>query len=63
MGEFEFFVNNDLSEFVGKWVAILDNKVVVASESFREVAEAVDRKFKGRKPLIARIPENKALIL
>lgn len=63
MDEFDFFARNELSEFVGKWVAILDNKVVASGPSFREVAEAVDRKFKGKKALLCRVPEKLAQIL
>ena len=63
MDEFEFFVKNDFSSLVGQWVAILDNKVIASGNTFKEVAQLVDSKFKGKKPLIARIPENNAQVL
>lgn len=63
MDNFDYFVKEDLSSFVGKWIAILDNKVVASGNSFKEVAELVDEKFKGKKPLLARVPEKIAQVL
>ena len=63
MDNFEFFVKSDLSDFVGQWVAILDNQIVASGNSFREVAEKVDKEFPKQKPLLTRVPEKMAHIL
>ncbi len=63
MDNFEFFVKSDLSGFVGKWVAILNEKVVASGENFKEVAEKVDKEFPNQKPLLTKVPKNIARIL
>ena len=63
MNNFDYFVNSDLSDFVGSWVAILDGKVVASGKNFREVAERVDKEFPKKKALLTRVPEKIAHIL
>ena len=57
MSNYDFFIKSDLSHLAGKWVAVLDNKVVASGENFKEVAELVDQKYPLEKPLLTRIPE------
>lgn len=57
MSDYDFFVKADLSHLAGKWVAVLDNKVIASGTNFKEVAELVDRKYPTKKPLLTRIPE------
>jgi len=63
MDNFDFFVKSDLSSFVGKWVAILNEKVVASGKDFKEVAEKVDKEFPNQKPLLTKVPKNIARIL
>ncbi len=63
MSEYDFYLKSDFSRYAGKWVAILNNKVVSSGKSFKEVAEKIDKTPDSRKALIARIPEKMVQLL
>lgn len=48
----------DLKPYRGKWIAILDNKVVAIGDDIEKVyEEAIKQSKSGRTPLFTRIPE------
>ena len=61
--EFEFYVKTDLSEYSGKYVAIVEDKVVASGDNAKEVLEEAKRKFPHKKPMLAKVPTEDALIL
>lgn len=52
--EAQFLASEDLSKYKGKWVAILDNKVIASGDSISEVYEKT--RSSTRTPLFERIP-------
>lgn len=60
--EFEFYVKTDLSKYKGKYVAIVEDKVVASGDNAKEVFEEAKRKT-SKIPTIAKIPKEEALIL
>jgi len=60
---YEFYINNDLSEYSGKWVAIVDEQVVASGDNAKTVLEEAQKKFPDRMPLLAKIPKQEVLIL
>ncbi len=60
---YEFYINNDLSEYAGKWVAIVDEQVVASGDNAKVVLEEALKKFPDRMPLLAKIPKQEVLIL
>ncbi len=61
--EFEFYVKTDLSKYSGKYVAIVDDKVIASGENAKEVLELALKIFPNKKPLLAKIPTQDTLIL
>ena len=61
--EFEFYVKADLSEYAGKYVAIVEDRVVASGENAKEVMEEAKRKCPDQTPLLAKIPREETLIL
>ncbi|MFA6329477.1 MAG: DUF5678 domain-containing protein [Candidatus Micrarchaeia archaeon] len=57
MDNYDFFLKTDLSEHMGEWVAIVDQKIVASGKSFKKVyAEA--RKFHPDKtPFLSCVPD------
>ncbi len=56
--DFDWFIDADLSKYSGKWIAIMNKKVIVSSKKlskyfFDKVNKA---KTKGEQPTIAKIP-------
>ena len=47
----------NLDEYRGKWIAILDNKIIAEGTELKEVYEEATKKSKVRTPLFKRIPE------
>ncbi len=61
--EHQFFVENPLSEYTGKWVAIVGKKVIAADVSLRNVHEIVKRREPEADPLFAKVPGDEICIL
>lgn len=47
----------NLDKHRGKWIAILDNKIIAEGIELKEVYEEAIKKSKVRTPLFKRIPE------
>jgi hypothetical protein len=60
---YQFFINHDLAEYAGKWVAIVDEEVVASGDNAKVVQEAALRKYPDRLPLLAKIPKDEILVL
>ncbi len=65
--EDEFLISmEDLEQYKGKWIAILDDKVIAADKILSKAYSEAIRNSKGRSPLFEYIPEkldNQTLIL
>lgn len=62
MKNHEAFLNTDLSGLAGKWVAIVDGKIVESGDNLKLILENVEKKSPGQKPLIAKAPTKRLLI-
>ena len=60
--EFQFYVNANLHKYEGKYVAIVEDKVVASGDTIPVVLDAA-RKKTGKEPLIAKIPGEDTLIM
>ena len=60
---YDFFLNADMTPYAGEWVAIVDRKVVSHGLSPKHVFKEAKRCCPRRRPLVTRIPGNKAMIL
>ena len=53
---YEFFMNTDLSDFVGQWIAVVDEKIVASGSDFSVVFRQVKSKFPSKIPFVAMAP-------
>lgn len=60
--EFEFYLKADLRKYEGKYVAIVEDKVVAYGDNAKEVINKAKNKT-GKIPTLAKIPKEEALIL
>ncbi len=60
---FESLNEEDMDKFAGKWVAIIDNRVIISGNSFKEIYNFVKERYPGKRPLIGKIPEATPIIL
>jgi hypothetical protein len=52
---YDWYVNADLSKFSGKWVAILDKKIIASDKDARKVIEKIKGRYPNSKPLLAKV--------
>ena len=60
---YEFYINADLSEYAGKWIAIVDGRVVASGDRADEVYEEAKKKYPDKTIAIDKVPENNLMIL
>ncbi len=60
---YEFYINADLSEYAGKWIAIVEGEVVASGERADEVGMEAERKYPNKKIALVKIPTEDTLIL
>jgi hypothetical protein len=61
--EFEFFLKANLKKYKGKYIAIVDDKVVASDGNTKVVWEKARKKYPNKIPTIAKLPKEEALIL
>ena len=59
--EFEFYLKADLHKHEGKYIAIVDDKIVASGYNAKEVIEEAERKT-GKKPALAKVPTEDTFI-
>ncbi len=60
---YEFYINADLSEYAGKWIAIVDGKVVASGEDPEKVYEEAEKLAGGLEISLAYVPSDELLVL
>ena len=63
ISNFESLSEEESSKYAGEWIAIISNKIVVHSKSFKEVYEFVRKNYPNEKPLIGKLPESNPIVL
>ncbi|CAN5815482.1 hypothetical protein BH23THE1_BH23THE1_12480 [soil metagenome] len=62
--EFEYYSVMNTTEYAGKWVAIVGDKVIASGDNLREVHKKAKEIAGKKEPLFAKIPnEEETLIL
>lgn len=61
--EFDFFIHTPLTQYEGKYIAIVGKKVISSGISAKKVWEQAKKKYPRSLPTIAKIPKNEVLIL
>ncbi len=60
---YEFYINADLSEYAGKWIAIVDGKVVASGDDPEYVYMSAEKVARGREISLAYVPRDELLVL
>jgi len=60
---YEFFMKTDVSQYIGKWIAICDEKIVSIGDNPKDVFNKAKSMCKGKKPLLTKVPEQYAQML
>jgi hypothetical protein len=60
---YDYFMQLDVSPYIGQWVAICDKKIVGHSDSFKEAYASAKKVCGYSKPFIALVPKDVTMIL
>jgi hypothetical protein len=63
---YAYYLNANLAEYAGKWVVILNDKVLASGDRVYDIkkkVEEIKKSFPDATPLVTRIQEDKPLIL
>ncbi len=61
--DYEWYVDSDLSQYRGKYVIILNEKVIYYGKDLTELLRRFREEYPSQIPKIAKIPEEETLIL
>ncbi len=53
--DYKWFLEQDLTEYSGKWLAILNKKVVAYGPDINQVIKQTKDKYPNKKPLITKV--------
>ena len=59
----DFSISDDLSDYKGKYVAIVDKKIVFSGRNAKKVLDEAKSKYPSKRVVLRKIPEEEALIL
>lgn len=57
LNTYDWYIEKDLSDFSGKWVVIIDNKVVDSGSKVGILLSKAKKAYPGKKPFVAKIED------
>jgi len=59
---YQYFMNTDISQYSGEWIAVCGDKIVAHGRNLKEVVEEAKKNSLGNKFLLARVPSEETMI-
>jgi len=59
---YNYFMSSNLEEYVGKWVAISNNKIIASGNDVKKVINEAKAKVPNKRPFVSKVPEKTAMI-
>ena len=59
---YEWFLKRDFSQFSGKWLAIIDKKVVASGKNVGNVIKEAKKEYPKKKPFITKVRDNLSIL-
>ena len=59
---YQYYMDTDLSEFSGEWIAICEDKIIAHGRNIKIVVEHANHVSGGKKFLLARAPSEETMI-
>ena len=60
---YEWYIKADTQRYAGKWIAIVDQKIVASGDDAEKVYREARTKYPEKKPSIAKVPSKEILVL
>lgn len=62
MDSYAFFMDADLTEYIGKWIVIVNEEIVSSGEDIKKIYNEAKEKYPKKKLLITRVPDRENCI-
>ncbi|AJF63113.1 MAG: Succinyl-CoA synthetase Alpha subunit [archaeon GW2011_AR20] len=59
---YNFYMQTNLSEFIGQWVAISESKIISHDKDLKKVYKEAKSLSKGKRPLFVKVPDKETMI-
>lgn len=63
MNNYNWYLNNDLSSYAGKWIAIFNEKVIASSKNLEELTKQISNNFSLNKISFVKIPDKQEALI
>ena len=60
--DYEWFLKEDLNNYSGKWLAILDKKIVASGTDLSKVLIEVKKDYPNKKPMITKVKNTLSIL-
>lgn len=60
--DYEWFLEHDFSRYAGKWVAIIEQKIVATGKEASHVLKEVEEKYPKKKPFLTKIRDHLTIL-
>ncbi len=62
MKSYNFFMSSNLEKYVGKWVAIDNDKIIAYGDNVKKVIEEAQQKIPKKRIFVSKVPEKTTMI-
>ena len=52
---YEWFLKSDFKDYSGKWLAIIDKKIVASGNDVKQVINETKQKYPDKKPFVTKV--------
>ncbi len=59
---YQFYLNTDVKDYIGEWIAICESKIVSHGKDVKKVFEEAKKKCPHARPLVTRVPDKDTMI-
>ena len=59
---YNFFMKTDVSNYIGKWIAICNQKIVSSGKDAKKVFQEAKKKCPKERPLLTKVAEKDTMI-
>ena len=60
--DYEWFLKEDLTVYAGKWVAILNKKVIASGKDAALILKETEEKYPKKRPFLAKVKGHLAIV-
>jgi hypothetical protein len=60
--DYNFYATHELTEYAGKWGAIVEDEVIASGDNARLVLEQATKDRPGTEPSLAKVPKGEILV-